>query len=60
MIEYDVINTPIVDLVNKIILFAVKSRASDIHFDPVENGLKVRIRGDGALKDHTLLPLDSH
>ncbi len=59
MIEYDVINTPIVDLVNKIILFAVKSRASDIHFDPVENGLKVRIRVDGALKDHTLLPLDS-
>jgi len=59
MIEYDVKNTPIVDLVNKIILFAVKSRASDIHFDPMENGLKVRVRVDGALQDHTLLPLES-
>lgn len=56
MIEYDVVNTPIVDLVNKIILYAVKSRASDIHFDPQENGLKVRIRIDGVLKDHTIIP----
>ena len=59
MKEYDVKNTPIVDLVNKIILFAVKSRASDIHFDPMEEGLKVRMRVDGSLQDHTFLPLES-
>lgn len=59
MIKYDVANTPIVDLVNKIILVGVKSRASDIHFDPMENGLKVRIRVDGDLRDHTVIPKDS-
>ena len=56
MIDYDVVNTPIVDLVNKIILYAVKSRASDIHFDPLEDGLKIRIRIDGVLRDHTIIP----
>ena len=59
MIKYDVNNTPIVDLVNKIILVGVKSRASDIHFDPMEDGLKVRIRVDGDLRDHTIIPKDN-
>ena len=56
METYDLANTPIVDLVNKIIVSAVKSRASDIHFDPIEEGLKVRIRIDGDLRDHTVIP----
>lgn len=56
MVTYDLANTPIVDLVNKIIVSAVKSRASDIHFDPIEDGLKVRIRIDGDLRDHTVIP----
>lgn len=59
MVKYDVENIPIVDLVNKIILVAVKARASDIHFDPLEDGLKVRIRIDGNLQDHTIIPKDS-
>ncbi len=59
MVKYDVENTPIVDLVNKIILVAVKSRASDIHFDPLEDGLKIRMRIDGNLQDHTIIPKDS-
>lgn len=59
MVKYDVDNTPIVDLVNKIILVAVKSRASDIHFDPLETGLKIRMRIDGNLQDHTIIPKDS-
>ena len=29
MIEYDVVNTPIVDIVNKVILYASTNRASD-------------------------------
>ena len=56
MINYDTEKLPIVDLVNKIIITAVRSRASDIHFDPQENGLKIRIRIDGILNDHTLIP----
>ena len=59
MVKYDVENIPIVDLVNKIILVAVKARASDIHFDPLENGLKIRMRIDGNLQDHTIIPKDS-
>ncbi len=59
MVKYDVENTPIVDLVNNIILVAVKSRASDIHLDPLEDGLKIRMRIDGNLQDHTILPKDS-
>lgn len=56
MIEYDIANIPIVDLANKIILAAVKSRASDIHYDPIDEGLKIRFRIDGDLKDHTIIP----
>lgn len=56
MINYDVENMPIVDLVNKIIITGVRNRASDIHFDPLEDGLKVRMRIDGDLKDHTIIP----
>ncbi len=56
MIEYDLKKLPVVDLVDEIILFSVKSRASDIHFDPKEDGLLVRVRIDGDLRDHTVVP----
>ena len=59
MINYDVEKTPIVDLVNKIIITGVKSRASDIHFDPMEEGLKIRMRIDGNLRDHAIIPKSS-
>lgn len=59
MINYDVENMPIVDLANKIIITGVRSRASDIHFDPYEDGLKVRMRIDGNLRDHTIIPKQS-
>ena len=55
MISYDVEKTPIVDLVNKIIITGVRSRASDIHFDQMEDGLKIRMRIDGNLRDHAYL-----
>lgn len=56
MINYDVEKIPIVDLVNKIIITGVRSRASDIHFDPQEDGLKIRMRIDGNLRDHAIIP----
>jgi general secretion pathway protein E len=40
---------PIIRLVNRLILKAVELRASDIHFEPFENELKVRFRIDGVL-----------
>ncbi len=42
---------PVIRLVNLIIQRAVEARASDIHIEPFENRLKVRIRIDGVLAE---------
>ena len=54
--EYDFVKVPIVDIVNRIILFASKNRASDIHFDPREDCCMIRMRIDGKLQDHCKVP----
>ena len=56
MVNYDIEKTPIVDLVNTIIVTGVRNRASDIHFDPSEEGLRIRMRIDGDLRDHSIIP----
>ena len=48
--------TPIVNVVDDIIAYASKAGASDIHFDPREDYLMVRIRIDGDLQDYTKIP----
>ena len=57
MVEYDFKNDEIANIANNIIIYAVSKRASDIHFDPCEQGLKVRLRIDGVLQDHAIVPL---
>lgn len=47
---------PVVDICNSIILTAIDSGASDIHMDPTEEGITVRIRIDGLLRDYLKLP----
>lgn len=37
---------------------ALRNRASDIHLEPIPDGLRVRYRIDGVLRDITTLPLD--
>jgi len=54
--EYDFVKMPIVDIVNRMILFASKHKASDIHFDPREDCCMVRMRIDGRLQDHAKVP----
>lgn len=49
-------NAPTVRLVNRIILQAVHSRASDIHIEPQEKDIRVRFRVDGLLRDVLHLP----
>ena len=56
MVEYDFVKVPIVDIVNQMILYAAQHRASDIHFDPLEDALMVRMRVDGDLQNHSLVP----
>jgi type IV pilus assembly protein PilB len=42
-------STPVVKLLNLILLQAIKDRAADIHLEPFENDFKVRQRIDGVL-----------
>jgi type IV pilus assembly protein PilB len=54
--ESDVDATPIVKLVNVILSDAVRARASDIHLQPESDGLRVRYRVDGLLRDVMTVP----
>lgn len=54
--NFDFTKIPIVDSVNSIIIDAVNLNASDIHFDPTDNGIVVRIRIDGMLRNKFFLP----
>jgi type IV pilus assembly protein PilB len=47
---------PIVDLVDLIVKSAIKSKASDIHVEPMEKGVLIRHRLDGLLKEVMDLP----
>ena len=49
--DADVTNAPMVRLVNTIITQAVRSRASDIHIEPMERILRIRYRVDGELRE---------
>ena len=49
-------DAPVVRAVNSLIGRAAEARASDIHLEPTEDGLRVRFRVDGALHDEASLP----
>lgn len=50
----------IINLVNCLLEEAHRSRASDVHVDPIHGGLKVRFRVDGVLRDACTLPPGVH
>lgn len=56
MVTFDFKKTPITQIADYIIIQASKAEASDIHFDPREDGLIVRIRIDGDLTDYAIIP----
>ncbi len=56
MKEFDFEKVPIVEIANEIISDAVKRNASDIHFDPTKNSVRIRIRIDGILTDYSIVP----
>ena len=47
---------PVIKLANIILVQAVKDRASDIHIEPFEKGMRLRYRIDGVLVDATPPP----
>jgi len=52
--------TPIAESLDLLIEQAIRDRASDIHFEPQENRLRVRYRIDGILHDIHSLPLNAN
>ncbi len=54
--EFDFEKLPIVEIVNEIIMDASNKKASDIHFDPLFEHMKIRIRIDGELIDYANVP----
>lgn len=49
-------DSPVVKLVNQILINAVQQRASDIHIDPQETNINLRYRIDGVLRKEQSLP----
>lgn len=62
--SYKVINRtdfskmPVVNAVNTLIITAINAGASDLHFDPTDDGILVRFRIDGELNNYAFLPLE--
>ncbi|MFQ5869265.1 MAG: GspE/PulE family protein [Candidatus Zixiibacteriota bacterium] len=51
---------PVVDLVNSLVVKAVKDRASDIHFEATERDCTVRYRVDGLMREMATLSAGVH
>ena len=54
--EYQMMEAPLVRLVNKVLTDAIKLKASDIHVETYEKTVRVRYRMDGTLIEQTTLP----
>ena len=57
MKSFDYENVAITDVVNIIILDSIDKKASDIHFNPTEDRIVVRIRIDGELRNYAKVPI---
>ena len=51
---------PIAKIVTTVLEFAIKSRASDVHIEPLEERTRVRYRIDGILHEKLVLPKKIH
>jgi type IV pilus assembly protein PilB len=56
--ELDVDDAPVVRFVNKMLLDAIKTGASDIHFEPYEKNFRIRYRQDGMLHEIAAPPIN--
>lgn len=51
---------PVANIITQLLEYAVKSRASDIHIEPMEDKTRVRYRIDGILHEKIILPRGVH
>ncbi|MCP5427318.1 MAG: type IV-A pilus assembly ATPase PilB [Chromatiaceae bacterium] len=56
--DLDIDEAPVVRFVNKVLLDAINSSASDIHFEPYEKNFRVRFRQDGLLREIASPPVN--
>jgi type IV pilus assembly protein PilB len=49
-------DAPVVQVVDRILIQAMRDRASDVHIEPADDVVRVRFRIDGALKEILVLP----
>ncbi len=50
---------PVIRMVNLVVKEAIRQRASDIHMEPSEQGMRVRFRIDGVLQDILTIPKET-
>lgn len=51
---------PVIKMVSAILRHGIEEKASDVHIEPVENEVRVRVRVDGILYDTLKIPLGIH
>lgn len=56
--DSEIDEAPIVRFINKVLLDAIKTGASDIHFEPYEKAYRVRFRTDGILREVARPPVN--
>ncbi len=56
--KIDVDSTTVVGIVNSVVLEALRTEASDIHFEPMTDRLQIRFREDGVLLHYKDYPRD--
>jgi len=56
--DLDVDEAPVVRFVNKVLLDAINSGSSDIHFEPYEKSFRIRYRQDGMLSEVASPPVN--
>jgi type IV pilus assembly protein PilB len=56
-IDNSIKNAPIVKIVNTVLEYSVKNRASDLHIEPTKSVLRFRLRIDGILYEKLTVPL---
>jgi type IV pilus assembly protein PilB len=59
-LEAEAQDLPIVAIVNNLLSYAVSSRASDIHFEVLDDAIMVRYRVDGILHEIIRMPKETH
>lgn len=55
-LKHEASDAPVVQFVNLLLMRAVQERASDIHVEPEENSVTIRLRVDGQLREVTIPP----